>query len=171
MEKDYSEFRPARIWKSLSAERRQQAARLFWADEQSTEQQLEAVAAIAGHMKFRPKSVIGLPPDKKIKYLITLPNVSDSIAARALVSYHLETQRPMMSAFLDSLGIGHENGLISDENVGKPDAERLRAAAADLSGQYPAEDIALYFSTLVSQDPDTWGELADLTETGASKMS
>jgi hypothetical protein len=171
MEKDLSDFRPSRIWKSLSADRRALAARLFWADEQSTDQQLEAVAAIAGHMKFRPKSVIGLPPDKKIRYLSTLPNVSDTIAARALVSYHLETQRPMMSAFLDKLGIGHEDGLISEENVVKPDVERLRSAVADLSAQYPAEDVALYFSTLVSQDPDTWGALADLAETRALKIS
>src|SRR4051794_3895640 len=115
MPKDYSAFRPSRIWKSLPAERRTEAARFFWGDEQSTDQQLEAVVAIAGHMKFRPKSVITLPADKKIRYLTTLPNVSDSIAARALVSYHLESQRPMMSAFLDALGIAHENGLISEE--------------------------------------------------------
>jgi hypothetical protein len=171
MEKDYSEFRPSRIWKSLSADRRAVAARLFWADEQSTDQQLEAVGAIAGHMKFRPKTVIGLPPDKKIRYLATLPNVSDSIAARALVAYHLETQRPMMSAFLDSLSIGHEDGLISEENVTRPDAARLRSAAADLSTKFPADDVALYFSTLVSQDPETWGELSDLTETRALKIS
>src|SRR5262245_33200803 len=171
MVKDYSEFRPSRLWKSLPAERRQLAARLFWADDSSTDQQLEAVIAIAGHMKFRPKSVVSLPAEKKIKYLSTLPNVSDSIAARALVSYHLETQRPMMSAFLDGLGIGHENGLISDENVARPDEAKLRAAAADLSAKFPAEDVALYFSTLVSQDPDTWGALAELTETRALKIS
>jgi len=171
MVKDYSEFRPSRLWKSLSAERRMEAARLFWADDQSTDQQIEAVGAIAGHMKFRPKSVIALPADKKIRYLSTLPVVSDSIAARALVSYHLETQRPMMAAFLDSLGIGHENGLIADENIKAPEVARLRDAAADLSSKFPADDVALYFSTLVSQDPDTWGELAELQETRALKLS
>src|SRR5262249_24937663 len=139
MVNDYSEFRPSRLWKSLSPDRRMEAARLFWSDDQSTDQQIEAVGAIAGHMKFRPKTVIGLSADKKIRYLSTLPVVSDSIAARALVSYHLETQRPMMSAFLDSLGIGHENGLISDENVQRPDAARLRAAATELSSKFPAE--------------------------------
>ena len=70
------------------------AAELFWADEQSTEQQIEAVGALAAHMKFRAKSVVGLPIEKKAKYLATLPNVSETVAARALVNYHLERQRP-----------------------------------------------------------------------------
>jgi hypothetical protein len=147
----------------LSAERRLAAAELFWADEQSTEQQIEAVGALAAHMKFRAKSVVALPLEKKAKYLSTLPGVSDTVAARALVNYHLARQRPMMAAFLDKLGIAHEEGLISEDNVTKPDAAALAAAAADLSGRFPAEDVTLYFNTLVSQDPDTWGGLATLT--------
>lgn len=149
----------------MTAERRTDAAQLFWSDEQSAEQQVEACATIATHMKFRAKSVLGLPMEKKASYLVRLPNVSDAVAARALVSYHLERQRPMMAAFLDALGIAHENGLISDEAVVKPDSDTLRAAAAEIGGTYPAEDVALYFSTLVSQDPDTWGELAQLPQT------
>jgi hypothetical protein len=159
---DWTEYRPSRLWKKMSPERRAAAAELFWADEQSTEQQVEAVAALAAHMKFRAKSVVALPLERKAKYLATLPSVSDSVAARALVNYHLEKQRPMMGAFLDSLGIAHENGLISEENVAKPDPEKLKAAAADLSTKYPQDDVALYLSTLVSQDPETWGALADL---------
>lgn len=161
MTQDFSDFRPSKLWKKMPPDRRVAAAELFWSDEQSTEQQLEAVAALAAHMKFRAKSVIGLPVDKKAKYLSTLPSVSDAVAARALVNYHLERQRPMMGAFLDSLGITHEDGLISEDNVTRPDPEKLKTAAAELAGKYPADDVSLYLSTLVSQDPDTWGALAD----------
>jgi hypothetical protein len=159
---DLSEFRPSRLWKKMSAERRMAAAELFWADEQSTDQQVEAVAALAAHMKFRTKSVVALPLEKKAKYLATLPTVSDTVAARALVNYHLERQRPMMAAFLDSLGIAHEDGLISEENVAKPESDKLKAAAGELASKFPQEDVSLYFGTLVSQDPDTWGALADV---------
>lgn len=161
MTQDYSDYRPSRLWRRMSAERRMDAAELFWGDEQSTDQQVEAIAAIASHMKFRTKSVLALPAEKRIRYLATLPTVSDTIAARALVSYHLERHRPMMAAFLDLLGISHENGLINDEEISKPDTAKLRAAAAELASKYPADDVSLYFATLVSQDPDTWGELAD----------
>jgi len=165
---DLTEFRPSKLWKKMSPERRLAAAELFWSDEQSTEQQIEAVGALASHMKFRPKSVIALPVEKKARYLATLPAVSDTVAARALVNYHLERQRPMMGAFLDLLGISHENGLISEDNVTKPDAGTLKTAASELSSKYPKEDVALYFSTLVSQDPETWGPLAELTSDAAA---
>jgi hypothetical protein len=165
MEKDLSAFRPTRIWKRMSPEQRLKAAEVFWADEQSTDQQVEAVAALASHMKFRTKSVITLPLERKAKYLATYPGISDTIAARALVSYHLEHQRSMMAEFLDSLEIAHENGLINEEAVAKPDADRIRTAAARLVEKYPAEDVSLYFSTLVSQDPETWDALAELPQT------
>lgn len=167
MDQDVSAFRPTRIWKRLSPERRLKAAEVFWTDEQSTEQQIEAVGAIATHMKFRAKSVIGLPLERKARYLAAFPGISDSVAARALVSYHLEYQRPMMGAFLDSLGIGHEDGLINEENVSVPNGERVRTAAAELAAKFPADEVALYFSTLVSQDPETWSELATLQQTTA----
>jgi len=161
MERDFSEFRPVRVWKRMSAEQRIAAAEPFWEDEQSTDQQIEAIALIASHMKFRTKSVLNLAPEKRAKYLASLPTISDAIAARALVAYHLVHQRPMMSAFLDSLGIAHENGLISDETVAKPDAATLQAAAKDLASTFPPEQVTLYFSTLISQDPETWGDLAE----------
>ena len=172
MTPDYSAFRPSRLWKRLPAERRMAAAELFWTDAQSEEQQIEAVASIAAHMKFRTKSVLGLPIERRAKYLSTLPNIPDAIAARALVNYHLAQQRPMMSAFLDSLGITHEDGLISEETVAKPEPEKLRSAAAELASKFPVEDVSLYFATLVSQDPETWGDLAEAPETrGASSTA
>jgi hypothetical protein len=166
MTQDYSGFRPSRIWKRLPLGQREAAAELFWSDEQSAEQQVEACASIATHMKFRAKSVLNLPLDKKTRYLVRLPALSDSVAARALVNYHLARQRPMMGAFLDALGIAHEDGLIKDDAVVKPDTAKLQSAAEDLAAKFPAEDVSLYFSTLVSQDPETWGELANLPQTG-----
>ena len=164
---DYTSFRPSKLWRRLPVERRTEAATLFWSDEQSIDQQMEAVGAIASHMKFRPRSVADLPIEKKARYLATLPTVSDTIAARALINYHLERQRPMMGAFLDSLGITHENGLISDEAVSKPDEGKLERAAAALVTKFPPDDVSLYFATLVSQDQDTWGALAELPQTSA----
>lgn len=164
MNRDLSSFRPSKIWRRLPLERRVDAAGLFWDDEQSAEQQMEAVAAIATHMKFRPRSIIALAPDRRAKYLAQLPTISDTVAARALVTYHLERQRPMMGAFLDALGIAHEDGLINEENVPKPEPDKVSVAAKELTAKYPAEDVSLYFATLVSQDPETWEPLVDIVE-------
>jgi hypothetical protein len=156
--------RPTQLWKELSPERKIIAAEAFWRDENAAAEQAEATANIALRIKFRPKSVISLPNERKAKYLISLSTVSEPVAARLLVAYHLERQRPMMASFLDALGIAHEDGLIADEEVQAPPPETLKAAARAIGAKYPAEDVALYLSTLCWQDPETWGALADVPE-------
>jgi hypothetical protein len=104
--------------------------------------------------------VIGLDLDRKAKHLATVAGVSDQIAARALITYHLAEQRPMMGAFLDALGIAHENGLIQEENV-KPDTAKIKGAVEKISADFPKEDVRIYLNTLVCQDPETWGGLGD----------
>jgi|ERR1051326_2324961 hypothetical protein len=164
MDRDLSSFRPSKLWRKMPLDRRIDAATLFWDDEHSADQQIEAVSAVATQMKFRPRSVVGLALEKRAKYLAQLPAISDTIAARALVTYHLERQRPMMSAFLDLLGIAHENGLIADETIAKPDPAKVQQAATELATRFPPEDVSLYLSTLVSQDPETWEPLIDIAQ-------
>lgn len=153
---------PGRVWKRIPAERKLAAVEAFWNDEDAIEQQAEALLAIASHLRFRPKTVRSLPLEKRVRYLATLPNVSDSVAGRALVSYHLAHQRPMLGAFLDALGIQHDNGVLAAEEITPPPADRLAAAAAKLQEQFPPADVELYFLTLLAQDPATWGGLADI---------
>lgn len=152
-------FRPSKIWRTLPPDRRLDAARAFWADEQAGDQQLEAVLAIANHMKFRARSIAGLTVDRRTRYLASLPAVPETVAARLLVAYHLDRERPMMAEFLDALGVAHDNGLITEE-VKPPDAERLALAAAALAAKHPVEDVRLYFAALISQDPAAWGGLS-----------
>jgi hypothetical protein len=69
----------------------------------------------------------------------------------------------MMGSFLDALGLKHDNGLIEDDDA-KPEPEKVAPAAAALSEKYPADDVSLYLTTLVCQDPETWGELRTLPQ-------
>jgi hypothetical protein len=156
--------RPSVLWKQLSPERKLRAAEDFWTDDNARVEQAEAIAAIAQRIKFRTKSVQALPRPKKAKYLLMLPGVSELVAARLLVNYHLGQQRPMMGSFLDALGVSHEEGLIADEEMQPPDAERLQGAAKAIAASYPPDDVALYLTTLMWQDPETWGGLADVPE-------
>jgi hypothetical protein len=68
-----------------------------------------------------------------------------------------------MGAFLDHLGIAHEQGLIKEEEV-KPDAAKVGPAAAGIASSFPADDVSLYLNTLLCQDPETWGGLQDVPE-------
>ena len=150
----------------MPADRRTAAAEAFWNEDEPAETQVEAIVAIAQRLKFRPKSVATLARDKKVRYLASTLNVSDAVASRLLVTYHLDRQREMMGRFLDKLGIKHEQGMISDDEAPRPENARLAEAARQLAGEFPAEDVSLYFATLVSQDPDTWATLAEFTSVG-----
>ena len=152
-------MRPARLWRTLSPEMRVAAATAFWSDDQAGLEQAEGVALIARQIKLRPKSVITLPVDKKAKHLASMGQVSDLLAARLLVSYHLQHQRPMMGRFLDLLGIAHEDGLITAESPGAPPSDKLDEAARALATEFPKDDVSRYFWTLLWQDPETWGGL------------
>jgi hypothetical protein len=163
--------RPSVLWKMVSPDRKQQAAEAFWRDENAAVEQAEALAAIAMRIKFRVKSAQALPVEKKARHLLALGNVSEMIAARLLVAFHLSHQRPMMASFLDALGIAHEDGLIASEELEPPSAEALANAARTLTASYPPEDVALYLSTLVWQDPETWGALAEVPEMRALARS
>ena len=123
----------------------------------------EAIAAIAQRIKFRTKSVIAMPLDKKARQLIAMP-ISELVAARLLIAYHLAHQRPMMGSFLDALGVKHEEGVIAEEEAPTPPPEKLLAAASAIGKAYPADDVSLYLSTLMWQDPETWGALSDAPE-------
>ncbi len=160
---------PSRLWKSMTSAQRLAAVQAFWLEEQAGDEQLQAVMLIAQQKKFRPKSVIALDAERKARHLSSIMNLPDALVARALIAYHLAEQRPMMGVFLDSLGITHENGLIKEETVAPP-AARLAPAVAEIMKQYPAADVALYLSTLLSQDPETWGALADIVK-GLSTIS
>jgi hypothetical protein len=147
----------------MTPEQRMQAARAFWRDEQAAEDQVQAVLLISQHKKFRPKSVVALDEERRARHLATLPSLPDAVAGRVLIAYHLAEHRPMMGAFLDALGIAHEDGLIQDDGI-EPDPAKVAPAAAQIAQQFAAEHVSLYLNTLLWQDAATWGALENVPE-------
>ena len=152
---------PSRLWKTMTPDQRQRAARAFWSDKDARDDQVQAALLIAQQKKFRPKTIVSLELDRKARHLASLASLPDPLAARALIVYHLAEQRGMMAAFLDALGIKHDHGLIDEESV-KPDGARVPPAVAKLNAEFPPDDVRLYLKTLLCQDPETWGSLEGL---------
>ena len=151
----------------MTVEQRRRAASALWDADDATNDQQQAMLLIAKQLKFRPKTVSGLDDERKARYLASVPDLPDEVAARLLVLYHLAEQRPMMGVFLDALGIAHENGMIQDDAV-TPDPAKIAAAAAAIARAYPAHDVSLYLNTLLWQDPASWGLLRDVPEVTGS---
>ena len=131
-------------------------------------QKLAAEAFGADHTFFSVQGTSGAimtmvlsvcsPGDK----IIVPRNVHKSVlTAIILAGGHPVFVHPVMD---EQLGIAHENGLIADEDVQAPSADRLREAARAIGAAYPADDVTLYLSTLMWQDPETWAGLAELPE-------
>ena len=154
---------PARLWKKMTLPHRQKAALAFWQADEAIDDQVQAAMLIAQQKKFRPKFVLGLDDERKSKHLASMANLPEQVAARALIAYHLEAQRPMMGAFLDVLGITHENGVIQEDDV-KPDGAKLAPAVDAIEKAYPADDVSLYLNVLLCQDPETWGGLRPIVD-------
>src|SRR5436190_23565692 len=93
---------PAQLWKQMTPDQRLRAGRAFWLDDQATDDQVQAVMLIAQRKKFRPKYVVGLDLERKARNFASLAPMPETLAARALIVYHLADQRPMMGAFLDA---------------------------------------------------------------------
>jgi hypothetical protein len=154
---------PSRLWKRMNGAQRLASSRAFWSDTEAVDEQVQAALLIAQQKKFRPKTVISLDLDRKSRHLASLAALPDPIAGRVLVLYHLTDQRALMSRFLDALGIEHENGLIKEDDV-KPDPAKLAPAAAALAQEFPPDDVRLYLTTLLCQDPESWGGLNDIVK-------
>ncbi len=160
--------RPSHLWKDLPPDTRQDAALAFWRDESSSDAEVhhaEAIIAIAKRLKFRPKSVQALPEERLARYLAQMGDVSDGVATRALIAYHFQTKRPLMAAFLDALGIAHENGLITEESITPPAGPALTTAIDRLRAAFSEAEVLLYLKTLLVLDGDTWVNLGPLFPT------
>ena len=159
-------MRPSALWKEMSPEKRLVAANAFWTDEHGHEQQVEVIVTLARKMNFRPKSVPALPLERRAKLLAGM-DVSEAVASRALIAYHLAAERPMMGAFLDALNIEHDNGLITAEEVPAPDTAKLAEGVKTLKSTFPDDAVKLYLHTLVLLDGDTWSELGGMLDAEA----
>lgn len=152
-----------RLWKKLTREERLAAAAAFWKDTPA-DVAGSALGAIVKLRKLRPQVARALPAEERAQALASVLEPGETVAASLLVALHLASRRPILGAFLDALGLPHEDGLLKPEADAEepPSQPRLEAAAAALKASFPANEIATYFNALWLQDPDRWAGLLAL---------
>ena len=148
-----------KLWKALTPEERAAAVTAALADDENGWVKTTTRGAIAGALKFRPQTVATWPRQKLISEAARLPLDDAQLLSAFLVDLHLGTRRPMMAAFLDAVGVKHEDGRIDTESSGPIEVpeEKLHAAADALAQQFPLDETVTYFLTLLLQDAETWG--------------
>ena len=85
----------------------------------------------------------------------------DGVLRQALVALHFPERRHLQIAFLDRLGISHEDGALEPGALPAPAAppERLAEAAAALLDRYPGDEALVYLLTIRVLEPRAWAGL------------
>lgn len=153
-----------RIWKHLPPEERLLAATAFFA-EPPPELAGAALGALVKARHLRPQAARSLAPDAQARILATVLDPGEPLSQGLLVSLHLTHRRPLLGAFLDALGLPHEDGVLKEEAdpAAAMTVEKAKAAAAALAS-YPAGDVRTYLNTLWLQDPERWAALEAAVE-------
>jgi len=159
-----------KLWRALTPDERAQGIEAALADDENGWVKATTRGAVAGALKFRPQTVATWPRTKLVSEAARLPLDDVQLLSAYLIDLHLGHRRPMMAAFLDTLGIPNEDGRIDSDTTQVPeqDAARVAAAADAIAGSYPVDDVATYFLTLLLQDAPTWAGVRSWLEKRAA---
>jgi hypothetical protein len=148
-----------RLWKQLSREEKVAAATYFW-KEPPPALVPTALAALVAARKLRPQAARTLPPDQQAKILASVLNPGEPLSGFLLASLHLGDRRPILRAFLDAVGLPHEDGMLKPESDDMAlDRDKVKAAVQKIAGEFPRAHVELYLNTLWLQDPERWSLL------------
>ncbi len=157
----------SRIWRRLAREERRQAAVAFLR-EPVPELYASALAAIVRARHVRPQVARAMSSEQQASALAGILDPGEPLAGSLLVALHLAERRPLLAAFLDSLGVPHESGVMKEEAEGQGlEAAAVERAARELVSSFPPEHVELYFGVLLLQDPERWAPLRALSDESA----
>jgi hypothetical protein len=106
-----------------------------------------------------------MSPEARASSLASVLEPGELVASSLLVALHLGHRREMLRAFLDALGLAHEDGILADEggaDAGPVATEKLAQARAGLLGTWNEHEVETYLNTLWLQDPERWQGLEGL---------
>lgn len=148
-----------KLWRTLPREARLEAARAFW-NRPSEEAALGAAREIVQILRVRPQAFHKVPLEQRVSLLAGLAAPPEALVEALLLALHVERRRELLGAFLEALGIPHEEGMIADDTEFAPPTEAAaRAALESLRPRFPADQIRVYWNALWLQDRARWGAL------------
>jgi hypothetical protein len=122
----------------------------------------QAVAATSAAMNARPKFLMRQPADKRANMVRrTLARVRASdLAEEVLAAYFLEGRRELLTEWLDSVGLEHDEGILKSENPSPPVKRQLDEAVKSFLEGDQAEDRELLLRAFAAQSAIDWPDLA-----------
>jgi len=123
-----------------------------------------AVEVMAPRMGLRVPTLLETPKTERHAtwaQILRRPEM-EVLSFNLLTTWLIETQRPMLCAWLDSLGIEHGENGCADLFPPEPPAEKLRAAVDTLLGQFNHLLVCIYLRAFNQIDETRWGALDEI---------
>jgi hypothetical protein len=149
-------------WKEVTPPLNHEVLEASYAHEKKLYRRL--VQEMAQNLRKRPQMLLDMPRTERhalFHPLLALPHF-DLTAQNLIIVWLSETQAPMMAAFLDALGIGHDGKGYADGFPDQMEAGRLKAAVDSLYGAFPADAVGLYLRVMDRISGVDWSELPGL---------
>jgi hypothetical protein len=139
--------------------------------EVSPETVQQTVVAAAAALRFRPKFLLKQPVAKRIASVRrALSRVgSDQLAEEILAVYFLKCRLELLSEWLDHVGLPHEEGILSDEEIATPDAGVLEKKVGEFRSASDDADRELLLQAFSAQSAIDWPKLDELVATAAER--
>lgn len=125
-----------------------------------------ALASVAEARKLRPIFFERMPRVQRhaeMAAMLAKPRL-ELVAANLLRDWLMKKQTPMLSDFLDAMGITHKDGAVDDLPATVEDA-KLQPAVEKLLGQYPPEEVAVYLNAFYTMNQVQWPNLEATLQT------
>ena len=134
------------LWQALSAEERGAATRAYLNAEEGGRERLNRIVAKARN--FRPATVRKWQDKKITTAMGFLPLHDPGLASRLLQCHHVPGQLPMVTGFLDALGVPHNEGLVNSFEEVDANEDVVRSAVTRLVKERGPRAPAIYLLTL-----------------------
>ena len=139
-------FGTINLWKALTPDERMAAATSYLAEEADARKRLNRIVARARN--FRPATVQRWAEEKVVKAIRYVPLTDHKVANALLTCHHLPGQSDMVIAFLEGLGVSHDQGKVDSLSVIDAKEDVVRSATREIVEQFGLRAAAVYLLTL-----------------------
>lgn len=141
------------LWDGLSAMEKRTAALAYLSSaEDMPAAQQSAAEVIARECRTRPVAVLSWPLERRADRLSRAARIDTPLVAALIARFLVSAKQPMVTRFLDTVGVPHSNGEIDSSAIrASCEPERLRSAVLETSTGFSKRDAELFLEALDAQ--------------------